>query len=370
MPEGPLSRYRAMVKAGDLEPDQAQLLAAEKLQLLANRLLAYTPPARTDFFSFFTRRRGEVPGGLYIFGGVGRGKTMLMDLFYETVALERKRRIHFHEFMADVHDRIGKVRKSSKGDPLPQVGNEIAELSRLLCFDELHVTDIADAMILGRLFNALFANNVVVIATSNTAPRELYKDGLNRQLFLPFIDLLEDNMEVLALEAEKDYRLEKLQGSPLYFSPADAKARKSLRLAWRRLTGDETGSPTYILVKGRRVEIPEAHGGAAYFRYQSIFEAALGPNDYLAIADAFHTVFIEGVPTLAPDKRNEARRMVTFIDALYDKKVRLLISADAEPHEIYIEGDGVALFERTASRLIEMRSKTYLSEEHGVPRAS
>jgi len=370
MPKGPLSRYRALVSAGELEPDQAQLLAAEKLQLLTNRLQAYEPPARTDFFSFFTRRRGEVPKGLYIFGGVGRGKTMLMDLFYETVEFEGKRRIHFLEFMADVHERIGKVRKSSKGDPLPEVGREIAESSPLLCFDEFHVTDIADAMILGRLFEAIFSRDVVVVATSNSAPRELYKNGLNRQLFLPFIALLEDNMELLALEAEKDYRLEKLQGSPLYFSPSDDRAHGALRLAWKRLTGTEQGKPTCLLVKGRRVEIPESHGGAAYFTYRSIFEVPLGPNDYLAIAAAFHMVFIEGVPRLGPDKRNEARRIVTLIDALYDNRVRLIISADAEPHELYVEGDGAALFERTASRLMEMRSAAYLSEDHGIPPTS
>jgi len=357
-----------MVSAGELEPDPSQLLAAEKLQLLANRLNVYEPPARTDIFSFFTRRRGEVPKGLYLFGGVGRGKTMLMDLFYATIDFEKKRRAHFHEFMADVHERIGQARKHHEGDPMPRVGRDIAEAAQLLCFDELHVTDIADAMILGRLFTTLFANNVIVIATSNAAPSELYKDGLNRQLFVPFIELLEDKMEVFALEARKDYRLEKLQGSPLYFSPADDAARHAMRLAWRRLTGVETGEATTLLVKGRQVEIPEARGGAAYFTYETIFEPALGPNDYLAIADAFHSVFIEGLPILGPAKRNQARRMVTLIDALYDSKVRLVISADAEPDEIYVQGDGANLFERTASRLIEMRSASYLMDDYGSVR--
>ncbi|MGI9384607.1 MAG: cell division protein ZapE, partial [Methyloligellaceae bacterium] len=228
MDNGPLQRYRAMTDSGELALDMAQLLAAEKLQLLANRLSQYEPPARTDFFSFFTRKRGEVPEGLYMFGGVGRGKTMLMDLFFETVPFEPKRRVHFHEFMAEIHELIAKFRKLQDGDPIPLVADTIATEARLLCFDELHVTDIADAMILGRLFQGLFEAHCVMVATSNAAPQELYKDGLNRPLFEPFIELVGDRMEVLQLEAVKDYRLEKLQGTELYFTPADEAARSAL----------------------------------------------------------------------------------------------------------------------------------------------
>ena len=222
MSETLLQRYRSLIENGRIAADPAQALAVEKLQLLANRLASYPPPARTDRFSFFTRRRGELPRGLYLFGGVGRGKTMLMDLFFETVRYPAKRRVHFHAFMSEVHERIAQARKTHPGEAVKKTAADIAGEARLICFDELFVVSIADAMILGRLFEALFANGAVMVATSNTHPADLYKDGLNRALFLPFIELIEANMEVLELESARDYRLDKLAGSPLYFTPLGA----------------------------------------------------------------------------------------------------------------------------------------------------
>jgi cell division protein ZapE len=361
MEPGPLRHYRGLVEAGEIAPDRAQLLAAEKLQLLSNRLARYAPPERTDFFSYFTRKRGEVPEGLYMFGGVGRGKTMLMDLFFETVPFEPKRRVHFHEFMADIHDRIAKTRKTHEGDPIAHVAASIVEEARLLCFDELHVTDIADAMILGRLFAGLFDAHVVVVSTSNVGPGELYRDGLNRPLFEPFIALIEDRMEVLELEAAKDYRLDKLQGAKLYFSPGGAKAEKAMRGVWSRLTGRESGDAAKLEFKGRSIPVPEAAMGVAWFSFDDLCEKPLGAADYLQIAHAYHTVLLSGIPTMGPEKRNEARRFVTLIDTLYDNGVRLIATAAAEPELLYPKGDGANLFERTASRLIEMRSDAYLA---------
>jgi cell division protein ZapE len=350
-----------MVEAGELKADPAQALAAEKLQLLANRLAQYEPPARTDFFSFFTRRGGAVPEGLYMFGGVGRGKTMLMDLFFETVPFEARRRVHFHEFMSEVHDLIARVRKVQEDDPISTIAELIASDARLLCFDELHVTDIADAMILGRLFSGLFEAHTVVVATSNTAPGELYKDGLNRPLFEPFIELVEAKMEVLQLEAATDYRLEKLQGAELYFAPADKKAARAMRETFRRLTGHESGSPAMLDVKSRKIKVPEAAMGVARFDFADLCRKPLGAVDYLAIAHAYHTLLIENIPVLAKGERDAARRFINLIDTLYDNGVRLIASAEAEPERLYPAGDGADLFERTASRLIEMRSEAYLA---------
>lgn len=358
--QGPLVRYRAMLDAGDIAPDPAQYLAVEKLQLLANRLAIYKPPKKTDFFSFFTRRHGAVPDGLYMFGGVGRGKTMLMDLFFETVDFPLKRRVHFHEFMAEVHDMIGDMRKSKKGDPILYVAKDLAKRSLLICFDEFHVTDIADAMILWRLFSALFAHNVVIVATSNVRPADLYKDGLNRNAFLPFIELLEERMEVLELEAAKDYRLEKFRDEKLYFTPVDAAAQAGMDAIFQKLTCQVTGAPYELQVKGRTIYVREAAFGVARFTFAELCEVPLGSLDYLAIARSFHTVLIENVPVMGKHQRNEARRFNTLIDTLYDHKVGLVVSAEAEPEGLYPTGDGAFLFERTASRLNEMRSEAYL----------
>jgi len=359
-------RYREMLHSDAISPDPAQAMAVEKLQLLANRVARYKRPSRTDTFSFFTRKRGEVPSGLYIFGGVGGGKTMLMDLFFDSVAIDAKRRDHFHAFMADVHERAGHFRKTAKGDPIEQVGKDIAREARLLCFDEFHVTDIADAMILGRLFATLFEAGVVLVATSNVPPRALYKDGLNRNLFEPFIEELEQRVELLELSAAQDYRLEKLSGSPLYFTPLDETANAALQDVWARLTGCESGEPREIAVAGRVLKVPEAAMGAARFSFDALCAQPLGSNDYLALARSFHTIFIEGVPVMGPEKRNEARRFINLIDTLYDTRTSLVMSAEAEPDALYRSGDGAHLFERTASRLIEMRSSEYLARGHAL----
>ncbi|MGI9387732.1 MAG: cell division protein ZapE, partial [Methyloligellaceae bacterium] len=257
MTAGPLPAYRELINAGAIRSDQEQLLAAEKLQVLTNRLATYKPPRGSDLYSFFTRRRGTAPEGLYLFGGVGRGKTMLMDLFFETVTFEPKRRIHFHEFMTEVHDTIADYRKSQDGDPIPAVAKHILSTARLLCFDELHVTDIADAMILGRLFSGLFEEDLIIVATSNVPPSELYKDGLNRQLFLPFVELIEDRMEVFALDAGTDYRLEKLRGHDVYFTPVDRNARQAMDIVWQKLIGRSQGAPCSLTVKSREIKVSE-----------------------------------------------------------------------------------------------------------------
>ncbi|HVY43816.1 MAG TPA: cell division protein ZapE [Hyphomicrobiaceae bacterium] len=359
-----LERYQARVAAGEMEADPAQLAATERLAALAAALQRWRPSRGWSLTGLFGPK-GEPPRGLYIHGKVGRGKTMLMDLFFRSVAFEPKRRIHFHEFMAEVHDRIGEARKHIEGDPIPHVASQIAQGCGLLCFDELHVTDIADAMILGRLFAGLFERKVVMVATSNAHPRELYLNGLNRELFVPCIELIERNMEVLELAAAKDFRLEKLAGQQLYFTPVDETARKALRAVFTRLTGVARGSPMDLDVKGRTLRVPEAARGVARFTFSDLCEKPLGTLDYLHIAHAFHTVIIEGIPRLPPEKRNEARRFINLIDTLYDARVGLIASAEAEPDQLYPSGDAAALFERTASRLIEMRSEAYLSGRMG-----
>ena len=364
MPETLLERYRAMIRSGEIGRDQAQALAVEKLQLLANRLASYTPPAKADLFSFFTRRSGEAPRGLYIFGRVGRGKTMLMDLFFATVPFAKKRRVHFHEFMSETHDLIAAARKAHSGDPVPLVAEKIAREAPLLCFDELQVTDIADAMILGRLFSVLFERGTVIVATSNAAPWDLYRGGLNRDLFLPFVGLIEAKMEVMELESARDYRLDRLSGASLYFTPLGPQAETQIRKLWRVMTGRDEGRRQTLTVKGRQVEVPEAAMGVARFSFDDLCGKPLGANDYLAIARNYHTLFIENVPILTPARRNEARRFNTLIDALYDQRVGLVVSAAAEPDVLYPAGDGADLFQRTASRLMEMRTEAYLGARH------
>ena len=326
---------------------------------LAERLTKWRAP-RQGLFGLFASSTNKAPRGLYIHGSVGRGKSMLMDMFFNAVPFKPKRRLHFHEFMAETHERIANQRKKSKGDPIPPVAEEIAAQSRLLCFDEFHVTDIADAMILGRLFQALFEDGIVVVATSNVIPRDLYKNGLNRNLFLPFIKMLDEQMQVVELDAAEDYRMLKLAGRPLYFSPADAAAKQQMDEVWLSLTGVSEGTPQQLAVMGRQVEVPEAANGVARFSFADLCEKPLGANDYLTIARTYHTVMIDEIPALGPAKRNEARRFINLIDTLYDAKVGLVVSAETEVDGIYEEGDGKFLFERTISRLTEMRSESYL----------
>jgi cell division protein ZapE len=355
--------YRQRLAQNEIESDAAQAALAARLDALETQLAAYRP--KNGGLSKIFGKPQAPPKGLYIWGSVGRGKTMLMDLFFEDTSFEPKRRAHFHEFMADVHERIAKARVAVPGDPIPHVAKQIAKEARLLCFDEMHVTDIADAMILGRLFEALFAAGTVVVTTSNAKPSELYKNGLNRQLFLPFIALLERHLEVIELGAQKDFRLDKLSGLQLYFYPADASAKAALDAHWARLTGNHPGKPRTIEVLGRKVPVPLASMGVARFDFKDLCDTPLGANDYLHIAHAFHTVLIDGIPLLTPDRRDVARRFITLIDALYDNRICLIASAAAEPSALYRKGDGSGLFERTASRLTEMRSEAYLEGHSG-----
>ena len=361
MRQSMITLYEERIRDGGLTRDAAQLAVAERFDGLAASLNNWRPPSKGLFGMFSGRSGHAAPKGLYVHGSVGRGKTMLMDLFFDHVPFKPKRRLHFHEFMAETHDRIADARQSTKGDPIPSVAEAIAAQNRLLCFDELHVTDIADAMILGRLFEALFADGVVIVATSNAAPHELYKNGLNRNLFVPFIKMLGAHMDVIHLDAAEDYRMLKLAGQPLYFTPVDDDAKAQMDKIWLSLTGVARGEPSELAVKGRRVPVPEAANGVARFAFADLCEAALGANDYLSIARTYHTVMIDHIPMLGPAKRNQARRFINLIDTLYDAKVGLVVSAESEVEAIYKEGDGQFLFERTISRLIEMRSEAYLA---------
>jgi cell division protein ZapE len=355
-----LQQYEDRLERGGLTADAAQRACAARLDRLANELSAQAS-RRTGVLSRFFPVSAPSPRGLYIHGGVGRGKTMLMDLFFDTVAEPLKRRIHFHAFMAEAHDRIAAARKSMPGDPLPAVAAQLAKEAHLLCFDELFVNDIADAMVLGRLFRGLFERHVVVVATSNAVPSDLYRNGLNRQLFLPFIDEIEDQMDVLELDSARDFRLAKLSGQQLYFAPADAAADAALDQHWLRLTGETSSKPASVDVKGRTLAVPQAAMGAARFAFDDLCEQALGSLDYLALARQFHTIFIDHIPILGPARRNTARRFITLIDTLYDNHVCLIASAEAEPQSLYPSGDGSDHFQRTASRLTEMRSDAFVA---------
>jgi cell division protein ZapE len=353
------SAFDAHLAAKGVVLDAAQQAAALRLAELAERL-QHWKPAGTGFLSGLFGGKSAAPRGLYIYGKVGRGKTMLMDLFHDQISFKTRRRIHFHAFMSEVHAAIGEARKSVPGDPIPYVADKIADGAQLLCFDEFHVTDIADAMILGRLFKGLFERQVVVVATSNVPPTGLYKGGLNRQLFEPFMAMIEAHMDVLELVAAKDYRLDRLTGQKLYFTPLGRAAEVELRAAFKRLTGQDRGTPRDIDVRGRKVRIAEMAEGTAFLQFEDICMKPLGAEDYLAFTEAFHTIILSGVPQLSRERRAEARRFITLIDTLYDAKTGLIVSADAEPDEIYPAGDESFLFERTASRLTEMRTQAYL----------
>lgn len=377
--DGPAQAYRDLIADGAISYDAAQDRAAERLQRLHEALKTYTPVQRTGGLLSFLSGGPEpvtAPCGLYMCGDVGRGKSMLMDLFFDSAPAEPKRRVHFHAFMLEIHEAIRSWRAMTEAqkrqrlrtlglpsktgdDPIPPVAKAVADAATLLCFDELQVTDVADALILGRLFQALFDHGVVVVCTSNRAPRDLYKNGINRQLFLPFIDLILERMETLHLDARTDYRLEQLAGGPVYFTPADAVARARLAEAWAAVTGGADGAPVDLSVQGRVLRVPWAAARAAWFTFADLCERPLGAADYLAIATRYDTVFLEAIPVLGPEKRNEARRFVTLIDALYENKVKLMASADAAPADLYPAGDGAFEFGRTVSRLIEMQSADY-----------
>ncbi|MGH6923275.1 MAG: cell division protein ZapE [Propylenella sp.] len=361
-------RYEAMARSGAIVPDaiQRSLVAAldELNRAIGERALA---PGKGGLGNLL-RRRQKPPSlrGLYIWGGAGRGKTLLMDLFFGTAPTARKRRVHFHPFMAETHDRIAIYRdllkrgEAKDGDPIPAVAGGIASEIELLCFDEFAVDDIADAMILGRLFERLFALGVKVVATTNVAPDDLYKDGLNRALFLPFIALIKKHMSVFHLDAPRDFRLDSEGTERRYVTPLGAEADACLDAHFRHLAGNVRGEPAEISSKGRRIRVPEALDGLARFGFDDLCSIPLGAGDYLKIAERFHTIVLAGVPILSRAHRNEAKRFINLIDTIYDMRVRLIVSAEAEPDALW-RGDGVEAFEfrRTSSRLVEMRSDAY-----------
>jgi cell division protein ZapE len=352
--------YRRKVVEGALDADPAQRLAVEKLQILAMRLADYNParPKRVGLGRFgWGRDRIEekVVPGLYLYGGVGRGKSMLMDLFFAAAPVEPKRRVHFHAFMQEMHAGIASARAAGTTDPVRPVADAVADSATLLAFDEMQISDITDAMLVGRLFERLFERGVVVVATSNRAPDELYKDGLNRQLFLPFIALLKERLEVHELASSTDHRLDRLQGAAVYHSPFGPEATAALDLAWDQLARGP-GTPLVLRVHGRAVTLPAYRGGVARASFEDLCGRPLGPADYLAVADAIDVLILDDVPVLSRARNDEARRFVTLIDALYEAKVRLVVSAAAEPGALYPQGEGAFEFARTASRLHEMRS--------------
>lgn len=371
-------RYTALVEAGAIERDPAQVAVVKRLQSLGETLAARRLARKGSALGWLFGRKSdtaEAPKGLYIWGSVGRGKTMLMDLFFEGAPVRRKRRVHFHEFLADVHRRIGVYRQKIKSgevrdaDPIAPVAADLADEAYLLCFDEFTVTDIADAMILGRLFTALFSAGVVVVATSNVEPSRLYEGGLNRALFLPFIELLQTRVEVLKLDARTDFRLEKLGGAPVYHVPADEKAKAALDAAFKALSGTAEGKRTVLSVQGHELVLPQAAGSVARASFADLCAQAYGASDYIALAQRFHTLVLDDIPVLDFDRRNEAKRFIILIDTLYEHHVKLVASAAAEPHELYHASRGREAFEfdRTVSRLIEMRSEDYLAKPHGRP---
>ncbi len=365
-------RYDELIAAGELQPDADQQKAVAVLDRLADEFGA--EPA--GLWKRLIGGKASQPRGVYLWGGVGRGKSMLMDLAFTAVPVAKKRRVHFHEFMLEVHARLRVEREKESGDPIEPVAEEIAAEARLLAFDEMVINNSADAMILSRLFAHLLEQGVTIITTSNRPPRDLYKDGLNRELFLPFIDLLEKQLDVVPLNGPVDYRLQRLGGVPTWYVPNGPEATEALSKAFFRLTDyppedrEHVPSGDIPVQGGRSLHVPKCLKGVAVFSFKRLCAEARGGPDYLAIARRFHTVIIVGIPKLGPENRNEAARLVTLIDALYEHKVKLLAAADAQPSELYQNGDGVFEFERTASRLVEMQSGDYLASGHGIADAA
>ena len=362
-----VKRYRELVEAGELRPDRDQAAAIERLDALQRALEA--EPSRGLLKIF---RKPDPVRGAYLWGGVGRGKSMLMDLFHDTLAIPAKRRAHFNAFMLEVHQRLREARKAEEGDPIPPVAATIAEDVRCLAFDEMVVNDSADAMIMSRLFRALICDaGVTVVTTSNRPPRDLYKDGLNREHFLPFIALIEHELDVLGLNGPVDYRLERLAGIDTWHTPLGDQATAQVREAFYRLTDYPPEDAAHVpeaelaLAGGRMLHVPKSLKGVAVFSFRRLCGEPRGAADYLAIAQTYHTVIVVGIPVMGPESRNEAMRFVTLVDALYENKVKLFATAAAEPEDLYPAGDGRFEFERTVSRLMEMQSADYMAEGHG-----
>jgi len=368
------AQYQALTSSGAIEADAAQAHAAEAFARLEQRLASYKPVRKQGLLGrLFADKDEAPPRGLYVHGDVGRGKTMLMDLFFQHSSVAHKRRAHFHEFMAEVHERIYGFRQNiargeiADGDVIALTAESIFNQAWLLCFDEFHVTDIADAMILGRLFSKLFEFGTVVVATSNVAPDDLYKGGLNRALFLPFIKQISEHMDVLRLDARTDFRLEKLAGVKMWLVPADAAANAALDKAWISMTGNAPCRPRDLSIKGRVLRVPCSAHGVARFSFPDICEKPLAASDYLRLARDYHTIIIDRIPVMGHAERNAAKRFIALIDTLYDNAVKLMASAEAGPVSLYLatEGNEASEFKRTSSRLIEMSSESYLALPHG-----
>lgn len=365
--QGPLARYEALVAEGSVTADPAQAAAAAKLQWLHDQLIDYRPPqAKTGWtakLGFARSKPSNPPKGLYIYGSVGRGKSMLMDLFFDGAQVERKRRVHFHEFMREAHDLIHQWRQENKvsktAEPIRPTAQKLADSAWLLCFDEFEVRDIADAMIVSRLFFAMFELGVVVVATSNRAPDELYKDGLQRDLFLPFIGILKARHEVFRLDDGEDYRLGRMRGQTVYHVPCGPEADAALDRTFAELTDNAEAKPDSINRKGREIAVPVAASGVARFGFRDLCDVPLAAADFLSVAERFHTVILSDIPILGAGNRDQARRFMTLIDALYDQGVRLVASAEAVPEKLYDGEDWGFEFDRTISRLMEMQSSDY-----------
>jgi cell division protein ZapE len=374
MPLSPLKRYRALLQAGTLKPDAEQARAAAALQALYRSLKTYRPRPSGILGLFANARTSEPPKGLYIHGDVGRGKSALMDLFFASARVQHKRRIHFNAFMTETHARIHEWRslaprerarrpefiRDAGDDPIAPVAKKIFSEALLLCLDEFQVTDVADAMILGRLFEKLFAYGTVIVLTSNTEPDRLYEGGLNRALFVPFIAMIKDRLAMVELNGPRDYRLDRIAGLNVYITPLGPDADARMNAAWRRLADTDSGGSTTLEILQRKLIVPQAANGVARFSFDALCREALGAADYLALAHNFHTILIDRIPRLASSEANEARRFTLLIDTLYDEKVKLICSAAAPPQELYVEGDNTDAFKRTASRLVEMQSPEYL----------